>query len=80
MWSTPGISTERMVLFLAEYRAADREGAGGGLAEEHENITVLEPTLAELDADLHAGRIGDLKLLVLVQALKLRRPDLFAVP
>ena len=78
VWTTPGISTERMTLFLAPYPAADRVEAGGGAAGEHENITVLEPALADLGRDLDAGRIDDMKLLALVQALKLRRPDLFA--
>ncbi len=77
VWTTPGISTERMTLFLAPYTAADRIAAGGGLAGENENIKVLEPTLADLGRDLDAGRIDDMKLLALVQALKLRRPELF---
>jgi nudix-type nucleoside diphosphatase (YffH/AdpP family) len=78
VWSSPGISTEKMSLYLAAYRAADRVGAGGGLAEEHEGITVLEAPLAELGRELEAGRIADMKLLALVQALKLRRPELFS--
>jgi nudix-type nucleoside diphosphatase (YffH/AdpP family) len=78
VWASPGISTERMSLYLAAYGDADRVAAGGGLAEEHEGITVLETPLVELGRDLEAGRIADMKLLALVQALKLRRPDLFA--
>ena len=76
-WASPGISTERMTLFLAPYAAADRTGAGGGLVAEHENITVLEVPLTELGRDLEQGRLDDMKLLALVQALKLRRPELF---
>ena len=77
VWSSPGISTERMTLFLAPYAAADRVAAGGGLAAEQENIEVLEVALADLDRDLQAGRIADMKLMGLVQALRLRRPELF---
>ena len=77
VWTTPGISTERMSLYLAAHAAGDRVAAGGGAAGEHENITVLERPLAELGAELEAGRIGDMKLLALVQALRLRRPELF---
>ena len=77
VWTTPGISTERMTLFLAPYSAQDRITSGGGVAGEHENIEVLEPTLAELGRDLTEGRLADMKLLALVQALRLRRPDLF---
>jgi nudix-type nucleoside diphosphatase (YffH/AdpP family) len=35
-WTMPGISTERMALFLAPYRASQRTGEGGGL--EHEQL------------------------------------------
>ncbi len=78
VWTTPGISTERMSLYLAPYTAADRASAGGGAPGEHENITVLERPLAELGMQLSAGEIGDMKLLALLQALQLRRPDLFS--
>jgi nudix-type nucleoside diphosphatase (YffH/AdpP family) len=75
-WSSPGTTTEASELFLACYAAADRQGPGGGVdAQEH--IEVVETPLAELDRRLAAGELGDLKLLALVQALKLRRPELF---
>lgn len=78
VWSTPGISTEKMSLYLGAYRAEDRVAEGGGLADEHEDITVLDTPLAELGREMEAGRITDMKLLVLLQALRLRRPELFA--
>lgn len=74
----PAISTERLHLFLAPYTAADRVGAGGGLAEESEHITVLERPLPELAGDVEAGRLRDMKTAFLVTTLRLRRPDLFA--
>ena len=83
-WSLParptrcrGLSTEKIHLFLAAFRAADRVTAGGGLAEEHEDITVLEVPLADLAAQADAGTLLDMKTLVLVQTLRLRRPELF---
>ncbi len=76
-WSAPGITTERLSLFLARYSAADRVGEGGGLAEEHEDIEVLEIGLDELAGMLERNAITDLKTLVLVQALRLRHPELF---
>ena len=78
VWSSPGVSTERQSLFLAPYRSADRMSDGGGVAGEREGITVVERLLAELAADVDQGRITDGKLLTLVLALRLRRPDLFA--
>jgi nudix-type nucleoside diphosphatase (YffH/AdpP family) len=68
VWSSPGVSTERQSLFLA----ADRISDGGGV-----EITVVERLLTELAADVDQGRIADGKLLTLVLALRLRRPDLF---
>jgi nudix-type nucleoside diphosphatase (YffH/AdpP family) len=76
-WSTPGITTERLHLFLAPYTSADRVEEGGGLAEEHEDIEVLEIGLDELMTMLEQGSITDMKTLVLIQALQLRRPELF---
>ena len=76
-WSTPGITTERLHLFLAPYTSADRVEEGGGLAEEHEDIEVLEIGLDELVTILEQGSITDMNTMVLIQALQLRRPDLF---
>ncbi len=76
-WSMPGVSTERMTLFLAEYRPEDRVADGGGVAHEDEEIRVVEMGLAKLATLMAAGNLVDMKTLVLVQALRLRRPELF---
>ena len=73
----PGISTERMMLYLAPYGSTDRIGEGGGLAAEQEDITVIEMPIADLDALMGSGQLVDLKTLALAQALKLRHPALF---
>lgn len=78
VWPSPGILTERVTLFLAPYLAGDRVAEGGGAPGEHEGITVVERPLAELAAEADAGRTTDGKLLMLVQTLRLRRPDLFS--
>ncbi len=78
VWTMPGISTEHMHLYLAPYRPEDRTGEGGGVAGEHEHITIVEMALADLAAMADDGRLTDLKTLALVQTLRLRRPDLFA--
>jgi nudix-type nucleoside diphosphatase (YffH/AdpP family) len=77
-FTMPGISTERMDMFLASYTAADRVSAGGGLATENEEIEVIELPLADLVALVEAGADMDVKVLALVQTLRLRRPELFA--
>ena len=77
-WTMPGISTERMSLYLASYAAADRVAEGGGVADEHENITVIEKPLADLAAMAARGDLIDMKTLTLLLALKDRRPDLFS--
>ncbi|SDT89913.1 NUDIX domain-containing protein [Stappia sp. ES.058] len=78
VYSSPGAMTERISLFLAEYTLADRRSAGGGLAHEGEEIEVLECPLARLVCDPGDATGQDAKTLLLLQALMLRRPDLFA--
>jgi nudix-type nucleoside diphosphatase (YffH/AdpP family) len=78
LWPMPGLSTERMHLFLAAYTQADRVADGGGLAAEHEDIVVEERSLASLAAALDGGALTDMKTVVLLLQLRHRRPDLFA--
>jgi nudix-type nucleoside diphosphatase (YffH/AdpP family) len=77
-FASPGVSSERLQLYLAPYLAIDRTGAGGGIAEEHELITVMEVPLAQLWAWAEERRIEDMKTLALILWLKVRRPELFA--
>lgn len=74
-YASPGLSTERISLYLAPYTAADRVAEGGG--DSSEQIAVVEVALGELDAMLEGGAFADLKTVALVQALRLRHPDLF---
>lgn len=74
-WTMPGISAERMPLFLGTYAQQDRVGAGGG--ESGEQIEVVEMALDELATMADAGTLADLKTFALVQSLRLRRPELF---
>jgi nudix-type nucleoside diphosphatase (YffH/AdpP family) len=76
-WPSPGFLTERVALYLARYSLKDRIGAGGGLAEEHEDIEVVELPLDEIAAMADRGELVDLKTLCLVQTLRLRHPQLF---
>jgi nudix-type nucleoside diphosphatase (YffH/AdpP family) len=77
LWTSPGVIAERCNLFLAPFTAADRVAAGGGLASENENIEVIESELPWLAQEADRGAIADAKLFMLLQTLRLRRPDLF---
>jgi len=67
MFMSPGSVTEKLHFFVAEYDAKDRTGAGGGLAEEGEDIEVLELAFDEAVAMMEDGRICDAKTIVLLQ-------------
>jgi nudix-type nucleoside diphosphatase (YffH/AdpP family) len=77
-WTTPGISTEFMDLYLAPYSLADRMGPGGGLAGEQEQISVVEMPIAELWRMIEHRELADLKTLALVLFLRARHPHLFS--
>lgn len=77
VWMTPSSTTERVHLFLAPYGEADRVTQGGGLSDDHEHIEIEERPLADLWAEAHSGKVFDAKLLLLLQALRIRRPELF---
>jgi nudix-type nucleoside diphosphatase (YffH/AdpP family) len=77
LWTMPSISEERVQLYLAPFSAADRIGEGGGAADENEGITVHEIQLQKLAEMARQGSLPDAKTLVLLQALQLRRPELF---
>jgi nudix-type nucleoside diphosphatase (YffH/AdpP family) len=71
-YMSPGSVTERLYFFVAEYSAADRISAGGGLAHEGENIDVLELPLDKALAMIDAGEIADAKTIMLLQCVKLK--------
>ncbi|MBV8123034.1 MAG: NUDIX domain-containing protein [Paucibacter sp.] len=64
---SPGSVTERLYFFVAEYEPGARTGAGGGIAEEGEDIEVLELPLAQALRMIAAGEIADGKTIMLLQ-------------
>ncbi|MAB00204.1 MAG: NUDIX hydrolase [Stappia sp.] len=75
---SPGAITERLSLFLAEFGEEDvHEGEGGGLDHEGEDIEILEMPLVGLEEALSRDGGIDAKTLLLLQALRLKRPELF---
>ncbi len=65
-YSSPGSFSERLTYFVAPYKAEDRVSLGGGLANEGEDIEVLEMTLDAAMAMVATGEINDSKTLVLL--------------
>lgn len=76
-YSSPTITTESLTLFLATCSVADRVAGGGGLADEGEEIEVVEMALSDLAALIDSGGLNDMKTLVLASRLRHARPDLF---
>ena len=64
---SPGSVTERLYFFVAEYDPASRAGSGGGLAEEGEDIEVLELHMDDAMQMMADGRIADGKTIMLLQ-------------
>ncbi|GCE30893.1 ADP-ribose pyrophosphatase [Dictyobacter alpinus] len=67
---SPGGSSERIYLYYAEVSNADRVSDGGGLAEEHEDIELIQITFEELWDVLKKGEIRDAKTLIAAQWLQ----------
>jgi len=64
---SPGAVTEKLHFFVAEYEPDMRISAGGGLADEGEEIEVLELSIDEALAMIADGRIVDAKTIMLLQ-------------
>ncbi|MFJ5886260.1 NUDIX domain-containing protein [Kitasatospora cineracea] len=73
-YMSPGSVTERLHCYAAPYRPADRTGRGGGLAEDGEDIEVLELPFVEALAMTRDGRIADGKTVLLLQWAALDGP------
>jgi nudix-type nucleoside diphosphatase (YffH/AdpP family) len=71
LYVSPGATTERAHLFLAEYDAQMRTSQGGGVPEEGEEIEPLELPLDRAWAMVQSGEIADAKTVLLLQHLRL---------
>jgi nudix-type nucleoside diphosphatase (YffH/AdpP family) len=74
VFMSPGSVTEQLHFYAAPYDAHTRETAGGGLADEGEEIGVLELDIDEALAMIENGRIADAKTIMLLQWSVLRGP------
>jgi nudix-type nucleoside diphosphatase (YffH/AdpP family) len=73
-YMSPGSVTERLHFFAAPYVPEDRTSDGGGVAEEGEDIEVLEVDFEEALEMTGDGRIIDGKTIMLLQWAALRGP------
>src|SRR3978361_1565957 len=64
---SPGSVTEKLHFFVAEYESSMQVGSGGGIADEGEDIEVLELPIDLGLAMIGDGRIADAKTIMLLQ-------------
>lgn len=68
---SPGSVTEKLYFYIAEYNDNNRSNAGSGLAEEGEDIEVLEWPFPKALEAIKTGEIVDGKTIMLIQHLAL---------
>jgi nudix-type nucleoside diphosphatase (YffH/AdpP family) len=74
IYMSPGSVTERLHFYAAPYTPAGRTTGGGGLADDGEDIAVVELGFAEALAMTYDGRIADAKTVMLLQWAALSGP------
>ena len=70
-----GTLTERVSCFAAHVDASRREGRGGGVEGEGEDIEIVEMPIDEACALIATGGIVDAKTIMLLQWLMLNRAE-----
>ncbi|MFM0216528.1 MULTISPECIES: NUDIX domain-containing protein [Paraburkholderia] len=70
-YMSPGSVTEKLYFYLGEYDASTRVNDGGGIADEGEDLEVLEMPLGTALQLVRSGEIVDGKTIMLLQHLAL---------
>ncbi|MGC4103947.1 GDP-mannose pyrophosphatase NudK [Ferruginibacter sp.] len=70
-YMSPGSVTEMLYFFIAVYTSDMKVAAGGGLANEQEDIEVLELPFTEALKMMQDGTIKDAKTIMLLQYMQL---------
>ena len=70
-YMSPGAVTEILHYFIGEYDSSMKVSAGGGLANEHEEIDVIEIPFGQAYVMIEAGEIKDAKTIMLLQYAKI---------
>jgi GDP-mannose pyrophosphatase NudK len=69
LYVSPAAVAEKITFFTCDYSPADKVSSGGGLADEGENIEIVELTLDDARGMIFTGKIVDAKTVILVQFL-----------
>jgi GDP-mannose pyrophosphatase NudK len=69
LYVSPAMIMEKITYFTCAYSPANKVSEGGGLAEEGEDIEVIETTLEQAAAMVASGEIIDTKTVILIQFL-----------
>lgn len=75
-YSTPGITTEKIHLFIGYGTSADKKHSGGGLEEEHEDIQLIELTPQQAYEKILNGKFEDGKTILALEHFFLLHPEL----
>lgn len=70
-YMSPGAVTEILHYFIGEYDISMKVNEGGGLANEHEEIEVLEIPFDQAYVMIESGEIKDAKTIMLLQYAKI---------
>ena len=69
LYVSPAAVAEKITFFTCDYSPADKVSSGGGLADEGEDIEIVELTLDEARGMVFTGKIIDAKTVILIQSL-----------
>ncbi|HSX73083.1 MAG TPA: NUDIX domain-containing protein [Shinella sp.] len=75
LYSSPGTLTERVGCFVARIDATARDGKGGGVDGEGEDIEIVEIPIDDAYGLIATGGIQDAKTIVMLQWLMLHRAE-----
>lgn len=75
-FTSPGYTTERLAIYYAQVSRADKTGAGGGNADENEEILIQEIPFSDCVLMVQDGRISDGKTLIALLWLLARKNGL----
>lgn len=72
VYMSPGSVTEILYFFIAEYSKSMKVNDGGGLADEQEEIEVLELDIDKALEMIDSGEVKDAKTIILLQHVRLK--------